>query len=192
MSLKIPSPWPISLDRRKKQSSCSSKIFLVLLAILVLSPACRQRTEEDNILETVDSLARLAEKKDLEAIMAHFAEDFADFEGRDKDGLRTLLSGYFGGRTGIVAHRLGYRMIDIGAGRAALETEVALSSGGAEALRRLIRISPDIYRLRIDLSKVGEKWLIGYAEWASIGLGELFPESLGELKKIFPRIWTDR
>lgn len=170
----------------------SSAFLVAFLVIPLLCPSCRQRTEEDNILETVNSLARLAEKKDLEAIMAHFEEDFADFEGRDKNGLRQLLSRYFGGRTGIVVHRLGHRMIDISAGRAALETEVALSSGGAEALRRLIRISPEIYRLRIDLSKVGEKWLIGYAEWTSIGLGELFPESLGEIKKIFPKTWTDR
>jgi hypothetical protein len=158
--------------------------------ILVLWPSCRQRTEADNVLETVNSLARLAEKKDVEAIMAHFAEDFSDFDSRDKDGLRSLL--YFSGRTGIVVHRLSGRIIDLTAGHAALETEVALSSGGAEALRRLVRISPDIYRLRIDLAKVGEKWLIGYAEWASIGLTELRPESLGKFRKIFPKIWVDR
>lgn len=163
-------------------------LFLILLMILILWPSCRQRTEEDNVLQTVDSLVRLAEKKDLEAIMAHFAEDFADFEGRDKNGLRSLLTSYFTDRTGIVAHRLSSRIIDFSAGRAALETDVALSSGGAEALRRLVRISPDIYRIRIDLDKAGEKWLIGYAEWSPIGLTELLPESLLELKKIFPKI----
>jgi ketosteroid isomerase-like protein len=160
--------------------------------ILLLWPSCRQRTEADNVLETVNSLARLAEKKDVEAIMAHFAEDFSDFDGRDKSRLRSLLSSYFSDRMGIVVHRLSSRIIDLTSGNAALETEVALSSGGAEALRRLVRISPDIYRLRIDLAKVGEKWLIGYAEWASIGLTELLPESLGELRKIFPKIWVDR
>ena len=170
----------------------ASPLVLALLIILLLWPSCRQRTEADNVLETVNSLARLAEKKDIEAIMAHFAEDFSDFDNRDKDGLRSLLSSYFSGRTGIVVHRLSSRIIDLTADHAALETEVALSSGGAEALRRLVRISPDIYRLRIDLAKVGERWLIGYAEWASIGLTELLPESLGELRKTFPKIWVDR
>lgn len=163
-------------------------VLIALLMIPLLWPSCRQRTEEDNVLQTVDSLVRLAEKKDLEAIMGYFAEDFADFDGRDKNGLRTLLTSYFNGRTGIVAHRLNSRIIDFSAGRAALETEVAVSSGGAEVLRRLVRISPDIYRIRIDLDKVGENWLIGYAEWSSIGLTELLPESLLELKKIFPKI----
>lgn len=137
---------------------------------------------------TVDSLARLAEKKDLDAIMGHFAEDFADFEGRDKSGLRALLASYFGGRTGIVVHRLGHRIVEFSTDRASLDTEVALSSGGAEALRRLVRISPDIYRLRVGFTKTGEEWLVGYAEWASIGLTELFPESAAEFKKIFPNI----
>lgn len=166
----------------------SSVFLLALLTIPLLYPSCRQRTEEDAILETVDSLARLAEKKNLEAIMAHFADDFVDFEGRDKAGIRSLLLSYFGDRAGIVVHRLSHRIVDFSAARASLDAELALSSGGAEALRRLVRISPDIYRIRVDFSKVGEEWLVGYAEWSSVGLTEIFPESLSELKKIFPKI----
>lgn len=120
--------------------------------------------------------------------MAHFAEDFGDFEGRNKDGIRMLLSSYFSGRQGIVVHRLSTRVIDLTNGRGSLETEVALSSGGAEALRRLVRISPDVYRIRIDLSKTTENWLISYAEWTSISLTDLLPESLPKLRKLFPKI----
>lgn len=162
-------------------------LFFFLLAILLCYPSCLHKTEEDILLETVDTLTRLAEKKDLEGIMACFAEDFSDFEGRDKNGLRSLLNSYFNGRTGIVVHKLSNRIIGISAGRASIETEVALSSGGAEALRRLIRISPDVYRIRIDLAKTQENWSIGYAEWTSIGLTDLYPESLQKLKKIFPK-----
>jgi hypothetical protein len=142
----------------------------------------------DEVLETVDSLARLAEKRDLQAIMAQFAEDFADFEGRDRKGIRSLLSTYFAGRTGIVVHRLSQRVSGFSGRRATVETEVALSSGGVQALRRLVRISPDIYQVRLDLARVGEDWLIGYAEWAPVGLTDLLPESLARLKKIFPMI----
>jgi hypothetical protein len=165
-----------------------------ILAISILASSlgnmgCRRPTEESLILDTVDTLCRLAEQKDLEAMMNHFAEDFTDLEGRDKAGLKSLLSGYFDGRTGIVVHRLGSRQDDLKAGEpATLETEVALSSGGAEALRRLVRISPDIYRLRIELIKSDTGWLVHYAEWSLIGLAELFPESLGEFRKLFPKL----
>jgi hypothetical protein len=135
----------------------------------------------------VDNLGRLAEKKDLETIMAYFADDFSDFEGRDKAGLQTLLAGYFSGRFGIVVHRLSSQVEVLAADQASLQTEVALSSGGAEALRRLIKISPENYRLKIDLVKSGERWLIQSAEWSEVDLNELFPESLIILRKIYSR-----
>ena len=121
-------------------------------------------------------------------MMACFAEEFEDFEGRDKDGLRSLLTGYFTGRRGVVAHRLSGRLVRLENGKAEYETEVALSSGGAEALRRLVRVSPDIYRLLIELTKEGEEWRIAYAEWSWISLAELLPESLSALRKIFPKL----
>ncbi len=162
-------------------------LFLLLLTFLGLI-SCQNKTDEDLILEMVDNLSRLAEKKDLEAVMTYFTDDFADFEGRDKPGLKALLAGYFSGRTGIVVHRLSSRIEALETGRASLQTEVALSSGGAEALRRLIRISPDNYRIKIDLVKNGERWLIQYAEWSYVNLNELFPESLAILKKLFPQL----
>jgi len=136
-----------------------------------------------------DKLAELAEKKDIEKMMTFFADDFADFEGRDKTGLRGLLSDYISSRMGIVVHRLSSRVEELNSGRATLRADVALSSGGAEALRRLVRISPDIYRLRIDLVKEAESWHVRYAEWSGISLGELFPESLSAMKELFPNLF---
>lgn len=162
-------------------------LFLFCLAAFA-DFSCRQRTEEDAVLEVVDTLTRLAEQKDIEGMMIRFAEDFVDFEGRDKRGLRSLLSSYFGDRSGIVAHKLSNRVISLEDGQAGLEAEVALSSGGAEALRRLVRVSPDIYRIRIDLNKDGGIWLISYAEWSWISLTELLPESASALKKLFPKL----
>ena len=166
--------------------------FFGLLMAALLEPSCHRRTVEDEVIETIDQLFSLAEKKDLSAILAVVAADFRDFQDRDKAGLGALLASYFEGRTGIVAHRLSTRIIGFEADRADVEAEVALSSGGAEALRRLVRISPDIYRIRLDLGQAGGRWLVRYAEWSPIGLDGLLPESLVELKKIFPRLWTDR
>jgi len=163
-------------------------LFLTFFLPLLAFVSCQKKTDEDLILDLVDTLSRLAEKKDLEAIMAYFSDDFSDFEGRNKTGLESLLAGYFSGRTGIVVHRLSSRIDALETGRASLQTEVALSSGGAEALRRLVRISPDNYRIKIELIKDGERWLIRSAEWSYVDLSELFPESLAILKKIFPRL----
>jgi hypothetical protein len=162
--------------------------FFGLLMAALLEPSCHRRTVEDEVIETIDQLFSLAEKKDLSAILAVVAADFRDFQDRDKAGLGALLASYFEGRTGIVAHRLGLQITSLEADRADVETEVALSSGGAETLRRLVRISPDVYRLRLEFSRTESSWLVRYAEWSSIGLDGLLPESLIELKKIFPKL----
>jgi hypothetical protein len=160
--------------------------FAVLLVCLGLS-FCRKKTEEDLILETVDRIIRLAEKKDIGAVMTYFAADFSDFEGRDREGLRSLFSEYVSGRAGIVVHRLSSRVNSLESDRASLQTEVALSSGRAAAVRRLIRVSPDNYRITVELAKAGDRWLIRFAEWSYVNLDELFPEWLAIFNKIFSR-----
>ncbi len=163
---------------------------LFLLALIWTAfPSCRQATDEELILDVFDRLSELAEKKDIEGMMVFFTDDFADFEGRDKSGLRDLLSDYVRGRMGIVVHRLGSRVEDLDVGRATLRADIALSSGGAEALRRLVRIAPDLYRLRIDLIKDAGGWRVRFAEWSGIGLGNLFPESASFLKELFPNLF---
>lgn len=164
------------------------KRFVILfVSIALLVPAgCGKKTEEERIHELLSTLIRLAEKKDLMTMMTHFADDFTDFEGRTKSGIESLLGSYFSGRTGIVAHELGTRVENVDAAGAVVQTEVALSSGGAEALRRLIKISPDNYRIRVELIRSDDRWLIQYAEWAPISLTQLFPESLVSFEKLFP------
>lgn len=160
---------------------------LFLLLVSGVSLTCRQDSDERRVLGLFDNLARLAEKRDLEAIMACFAEDYSDFESRDKSGIRELLGGYFSGRTGIVVHRLSGKVEFPEPGRAVLQTEIALSSGPAEALRRLVRISPDLYRLKVVFVRSPGGWLVRYAEWTTIDLTELLPNSLSALKKMFPK-----
>lgn len=164
------------------------KALPLLLVLALLSPSCHQKTDEDVLLELVQTLSDRAEKKDLPGLMAHFAEDFEDFEGRNKEGIENLLQSYFEGRTGIVVHVLSTRVEEIQDKQAILLTEVALSSGGAKALRRLVKVSPDIYRITVDLVQEGEDWLIHYAAWTWVDLSEIFPESLSLLKKFFPLI----
>jgi hypothetical protein len=168
------------------------RLLAPALALLLLAPAaCRKTSETRAVLETVGTLARLAEQKDIETFMAAIGDDYSDFEGRDKAGLRSLLGGYFAGRTGIVVHRLGARVEFPEPARAGLQTDVALSSGAAEALRRLVKISPDLYRLEIELIRAPDRWLVRYAEWRAVGVTEVLPESLGPLKVLLPNLMLE-
>ena len=117
-----------------------------------------------------------------------FRARLCGFRGRDPAGTLRLVTDYLDRYRGIVIHLLGARIGDVGPdGRASVECEVSLSHGAAEVLRKLIRYTGEYYRFRIDLRKNERgEWRLTYAEWQSIGLAELFPESLDILKKLFP------
>ncbi|TRZ88454.1 hypothetical protein D4R89_08150 [bacterium] len=137
----------------------------------------------------MSGLGKLVEKKDLSGLLAVLTDDYADFEGRDKKATEALVRDYFQRRFGIVMHLLHTKVGDITAGgEASLETDVVLSSGGAEILRKIIRFAGDFYRFKLELRKTPVGWRISRAEWEYLELNGLFPESLPVLKKIFPGI----
>jgi hypothetical protein len=164
------------------------KIITFLAALLILT-SCARESEEARILKFMNRVGKLVEKKDLSGLLTVLTDDYADFEGRDKKATEALVGDYFQRRFGIVMHLLHTKIGDITAGgEASLETDVVLSSGGAEVLRKIIRFAGDFYRFKLELRKMPEGWRISRAEWEYLSLNDLFPESLPVLKKFFPGI----
>lgn len=150
--------------------------------------SCGPPSEEVRIRELIERGAALAEKKDVTGLAGLFAADYRDFEGRDKDGTVRLIADYLARYRGVVIHVLGVHPEGIAAdGRAGVGCEVALSHGAAEVLRKLVRLGSEYYRFRFDLIQdpAGE-WRFAYAEWESVALTELLPESLKALRELFP------
>jgi len=163
-------------------------VSLAAAAVCLFSWTCGRPSEEARIRELLEDSAARAEGRDVGGLMELFVPDYADFEGRDKAGTVRLITDYLARYRGVVVHILGVHPGPIGTdGRAEVECEVALSHGAARILRRLIRVGSEYYRFRFDLRKNGTgEWRFAYAEWESIGLSELFPESLEVLRKLFP------
>ncbi len=137
----------------------------------------------------MENVAQLAEKREIDSLMVNLADNYFDFEGRDRDKTRDLLNQYFEQYKGIVIHILSTRFDELESLRANIQTEMAISSGGAEILRKLIRFTGETYRFKIHFVKINRQWRVQYAEWKDVGVEELFPESLSNLKKIFPKIF---
>jgi hypothetical protein len=159
-------------------------ISLIIMCTILLT-ACGTKTEEDQIRELMDEAGRHIEKKDLSSLMDLLSDDYSDFRERDKNQTRDMVRTYFDQFRGIVVHLLSTRIDNIDPPVAAIQTDAALSSGAAKALRKLVPVSTDNYRFKIKLIKKQDKWLIFYAEWKHIGIEELFPESLSILNKLF-------
>jgi hypothetical protein len=158
--------------------------FTIFLAFFM--PCCKEKTDEDLIMEMMEDVGEHAEKKDMPSIMINLADDYQDFEDRGKKETQDLINKYFESYRGIAINVLSTRIEEIRSLEASIQTEVAFSSGAAKVFRKLVRYSTENYRLKIKLIKRDGRWQIQYAEWTYVTLKELFPESLSILKKIFP------
>lgn len=160
----------------------------LLAAALLLPPGCGRPPEEEQIQRTIKDAAALAQKRDLDALMGLLAPDYRDYQGRDKAAAKGLIEDYLRSFRGIVIHVLGTKVeITDPGGRAAVRTDMVLSSGAAEAFRKLARFTGDYFRFDLELDKdPAAGWRISYAEWWSVSLTDLLPESLEVLKELFP------
>ena len=159
-------------------------IVFLLLSVLFIS-SCVKKTDEDLIFEFMERIGKYAEKKDIDSVMVNLADDYTDFEGRDKWAAKGMIDGYFKQYRGIVIHVLSTRIEEINLPEAFVQSEVALSSGAAKVFRKLVRFSTENYRLTLKLIKREERWQIQHAEWKYVTLDELYPESLTIFNKIF-------
>lgn len=173
------------LKEMKKVTLVKIAVLLIAISAIFLT-GCSPKTDEDEIRGLMDEVGRHIEKKDISGLMDMLADDYSDFRDRDKDRTRDMIQSYFDQFRGIVVHLLHTKIDKIDFPEAAIQTDAALSSGAAKALRKLVPVSTDNYRFKIRLIKEQGRWLITYAEWAHIGIEELFPESLSILKKLFP------
>jgi hypothetical protein len=157
---------------------------MFFLAVLLL-PSCSGINDENMIFELMENLGRFAERKDTASIMINLADDYHDFEGRNRLETRDMIEEYFKDYKGIVTHVLSTRIDEIRLPEAFIQTEVALSSGAAKVFRKLVHFSTDNYRLKLKLIKKEGAWQIRYAEWTYVSFDELFPESRSIFNRIF-------
>ncbi len=160
--------------------------ILTILAYAVFWVSCGPKTDEDQIRELMKEAAQHIEKKDITSLMGLLSDDYSDYRERDKSQTQDMVQTYFSEFRGIVVHLLSTQIDEIDLPAASIQTDAALSSGAAKALRKLVPVSTDNYRFEIELIKKQGRWWIRYAQWKHIGIEELFPESLSILKKLFP------
>jgi hypothetical protein len=159
--------------------------FLFLIFVSWLFFSCRQQTETEIIAGVLADMAGMIEKKDVAGLIGFLAEDYHDFAERDRQQTAEMLQEYFSHYRGIVVHVLASRIAIEDARNAAVETDVSLSSGAAQAFRKMIRFSGENYRCQCRLRK-NSRWLITDAKWEYVAVESLFPESLKLLRELFP------
>ncbi|MCX6555559.1 MAG: hypothetical protein NTZ12_11215 [Candidatus Aminicenantes bacterium] len=165
------------------------KIAALMALILAsgLSLSCHKKTESEVITVLVADMATCAEKRNADGLIVHLASDYRDFNGRDREQTAAMVEEYFSRYRGIVIHVLASRIVVESPNSAVLETDISLSSGAAQAFRKLIRFSGENYRFSCRLRKEN-RWLVSEARWEYVALDGLFPESLKILRELFPNL----
>lgn len=171
-----------------KRSKRASTVLSLAAAVGLFAGSCGRPSEEVRIRQFLERAAARAEKRDIGGLTGLFAADYQDFEGRDRDGTVRLVAGYLDRYRGVVVHVLGVHPGAIGAdGRVEVASEVALSHGAAEVLRRLVRIGSEYYRFRFGLRRGADgEWRFVSAAWEPVAMTDLLPDSLEILRKLFP------
>ena len=159
--------------------------IMSLVATIFVLPSCHRKTAEESLREWVQGVGERVEKKDARGLLDRIGEDYADSEGRSRQETAAMVESYFEKYRGIVVHVLACRIQIASPESAFVEVDVAVSSGAAEALRRLIRFSGECYRFRCRLRRAKGGWLATYAEWEPVDSENLFPDSVQMLKEIF-------
>jgi hypothetical protein len=171
---------------KKKHRSILLISFVLFFVYLFIS--CGEKSDKVLILDLMEKAGRFIEEKDANSLMMFVAEDYTDFWGRNRKETEELAKHYFLEYQGIVTHVLSTRIDEIAIDEASIQTDVLVSSGGAQLFRKFVKFAGDYYRIKARLVKRDETWLLHYAEWKQISLDSLLPESGSLLKKIFPNI----
>lgn len=170
------------MNRKKR----SIRILFLGLLIVSLFTSCGEKSDKVLILELMDEAGRLIEQKDAEGLMLFVAEDYSDFQQRNKRATEEMVKHYFLEYQGIVTYVLSTRIDEITQAEASIRTDVLVSSGSAQLFRKFVKFAGDYYRINAKLVKRNGFWLLHYAEWEYISLDHLFPASVSLLKRIFP------
>lgn len=171
-----------------KTRSARLNAALTVIAALIVGPACHRKAPEELLREWILEAGGQVEKRDVRGLLDRLDPAYVDAAGRSRKETGEMLEEYFKKFAGIVVHVLSSRIELVSPGSASVEADVAVSSGGAEVLRRLIRFSGECYRFRCRLERRSPGWRAVFADWESVDRENLFPDSVEMLRKIFPRL----
>ncbi len=161
-------------------------LFIIFIISLLLfnSNCSKEKTELDLIKDNLKRIAKNAENKNIDDFLLYISENYKDSKGRKKDDIRPIIETYINKYKGIVVNILEVRAIEIKPLEALIETDVALSSGIARALRKVTNISSRYYQFQVKLVKESTIWMLVSVEWKYISKSELSDESLNILSNI--------
>ncbi len=146
------------------------RAFAALMLLAALS--CSEPTPEEQIRGLLQSAKAAADERDLDALMATVSHAYADPDGRDKLGLRSLIAFYFRQHGTIHVLYQEKELVLTGAESARLRANVALAGQPFGSGVDLTRIQADLLAISVTLRREGGEWKIASADWQRASISD--------------------
>jgi len=159
-------------------------IIIIVSSLLFNNNCSKEKTELDLIKDSLERISENAENKNIDNLLLYISENYKDSKNRVKNDIKPIIEPYINKYKGIVVNILEVRAIDIKPLNALIETDVALSSGIARALRKVTNISSRYYQFQVKLVKESSIWMVVSAKRKYIPKSELSEASLDILNNI--------
>jgi ketosteroid isomerase-like protein len=146
----------------------SNCLLLVLAAILLACQSCRKETDEDKVRNTIRSVQKAAENKDVREMLAHISKKYNDPQGNDYEEIKGIIVFYFFRHQKITVF-LNYLQIAVNGQSAEAAFEAVLSGGGSPGT--ILPEALGAYRFNVSFTKESGDWKVISAGWERPGEG---------------------
>ena len=146
-------------------------LLYILLAVLLLFPACHKETEEDKVRKVVTSVQQAAEEKKIRSVLDHISKSYQDPQGNDYNGIKGLLAFYFFRHQKVSVYMPNIDIVVTGPTAKALFQAILTGRGTGEAAGGILPEALGAYNFEVLLAKEDGSWKVTSAMWERAGEG---------------------
>jgi len=146
-------------------------LLYILLAVLLLFPACHKETEEDKVKKVVTSVQQAAEEKKIRSVLDHISMSYQDPQGNDYNGIKGLLAFYFFRHQKVSVYMPNIDIVVTGPTAKALFQAILTGRGTGEAAGGILPEALGAYNFEVLLAKEDGSWKVTSAMWERAGEG---------------------
>jgi len=146
-------------------------LLYILLAVLLLFPACHKETEEDKVKKVVTSVQQAAEEKKIRSVLDHISKSYQDPQGNDYNGIKGLLAFYFFRHQKVSVYMPNIDIVVTGPTAKALFQAILTGRGTGEAAGGILPEALGVYNFEVLLAKEDGSWKVTSAMWERAGEG---------------------
>ena len=146
-------------------------LLYILLAVLLLFPACHKETEEDKVKKVVTSVQQAAEEKKIRSVLDYISMSYQDPQGNDYNGIKGLLAFYFFRHQKVSVYMPNIDIVVTGPTAKALFQAILTGRGTGEAAGGILPEALGAYNFEVLLAKEDGSWKVTSAMWERAGEG---------------------